>query len=228
MGASLSDLFYPGNPERRREVVKLSQKLYDAMKANFRATNRLADYLNEHLTEASFTSISVDEKKTIKENSEILQTRIRQIQAIVEKIDKMLAAKLDPALYRQLSDKNLTFDDRVETASKVLHVVAGVVATAAAIAVIVAIASGGFLAPVVAVLGLIGTSAIASVVVGAVGGFVLDAIFSAITGAIERDKLETAISNLTAACDEFIPASEKYTDDIYEVLAEVKMHILRT
>ena len=227
MGASLGDLFYPGNPERRRKVIQLSQKLYDYIKANFRATNVLSKFLNDHVVKAHFEPIDVDENQTIKFNSDVLCQRIKEIQNIIGKIDRKLAEELDPKLYRKLTDVDVSFEDRVQTASNVLHVVAGIVATAAAVAVCVTIASGGILAPVVAVLGVVATTAIASVVVGALGGLVLDAIFQAITGAIERDKLEEAIKHIESACDEFIPASEKYTDTIYEVLAEVKMHNLR-
>lgn len=227
MGVSWGDLFYPGNPERRRRVVKLSQKLYDYMKANFRATNALSEFLNTHTHEAHFSPISVDEDETIKFNSDLLCERIKEIQRIVEKVDKTLAEKLDPKAYKELTDVNLSFENRVQMASNVLHVVAGIVTTAAAIAVCVAIASGGILAPVVAVLGVVATSALATVVMAALGGLILDAIFQAITGAIERDKLEEAIKQLEHACDTFIPASEKYTDAIYEVLAELRMHELR-
>lgn len=227
MGVNWGDLFYPGNPERRRRVVQLSQKLYDYMKANFRATNALSQFLNAHTDEAQFSPISVDECQTVKYNSDVLCERIREIQRIVEKIDKTLAEKLDPKLYRELTNVNLSFEDRIQKASNVLHIVAGVVSTAAAIAVCVAIASGGILAPVVAVLGVVATSAIAGVLVSTLGGFVLDAIFQAIAGAVERDKLEEAIKQLERACEAFIPASERYTDTIYEVLADLKMYKLR-
>ena len=68
------------------------------------------------------------------------------------------------------------------------------------------------------------TSAIASVTIGAIGGLVLDSITGAIIGAVERDRLEEAIKSLENYVREFGPASGKYTDVIYEVLAELKIN----
>ena len=104
MGASLGDLFRPGNYEHQRKVVQLSQKLYDYMKANFRATNVLSEFMNAHVAEAHFQPISADDNQTIKYNSDLLCQRIKEIQEIVEKIDKKLSEDLDPKLYRQLSN----------------------------------------------------------------------------------------------------------------------------
>lgn len=224
MGASLGDLFYPGNPARRRKVVALTQKLYDSMKSTFRATNSLCDFLNSHVKGSNFDHIAVDDHKTVKDNCHILLERIRQVQAVVGRIDEKIKEKLDPELYEKLQDKDISFNNRAQIAENVLHVVAGVVATAAAVAVCAAIASGGILVPVVAAIGALATCAIASVVIGAIGGIALDAIFQAIVGAIERDQLEDSIRKLEEANDDFIPASERYTDTIWQVLAELKIH----
>ena len=43
-------------------------------------------------------------------------------------------------------------------------------------------------------------------------------------GAIEQDKFEHAIKELESACDRFIPASERYKEKIYGVLAELNIH----
>lgn len=224
MGNSIGDLFYPDNPKRRRRVIQLSQKLYDYMIANFRATNRLTEYLNKHVHGANFNPIHINEEETLQFNCNVLKKRIAEVQAIVEKIDKLLADELDPALYRQLTDVDLSFEERVQTANNALHIVTGVIVTAAAVAVCVAIASGGILVPVVAAIGAVATSAISTIAISLIGGLVLGAIFEAITGAIERDKLEHAIKELESACNTFIPASERYNDKIFEVLAELRLH----
>lgn len=226
MGNTLGDLFYPDNPKRRAKVVQLTQTLYDYMKANFRASNHLSDFLNKNCTNCNFEHISVNEDHTVKQNCDVLETRIKQMQAIIEKVDKLLAEKLDPDLYRKLTNVDISFEERVQTAKNVMHVVTGVVIAAAAIAVIAAIASGGVLAPVIAVIGLVATSAIATVVISLIGGLVIGSITQAITGAIERSKLEHAIDSLQHSCEVFIPASNKYTEKIYEVLAELKMNEL--
>jgi uncharacterized membrane protein YdfJ with MMPL/SSD domain len=227
MGQVFADLFYPDNPKRRAKVIQLTQSMYDYMQANFRATNRLTDFLNENVDGTSFDHIAVDEDKSLKDNSNLLIGRIEAAQDIIEKIDKELAAKLDPTLYRNLTNVDLSFQDRMETAQKATHVVTGVVITVAAIAVCVAIASGGILAPVVAVLGALATSAIATAIISIIGGLGIGMIVGAITGAIERDQLEDAITQLETQLEQFKPASLKYTENIYEVLSELKMHELQ-
>lgn len=227
MGQVFADLFYPDNPKRRARVVQLTQNMYDYMQSNFRATNRLTDFLNENVEGTSFNHITVDENKSLKDNSNLIIGRIEAAQAIIEKIDKELAAKLDPGLYRKLTNVDLSFQDRMETAQKATHVVTGVVITVAAIAVCVAIASGGFLAPVVAVLGTLATSAIATTVLSVIGGLGIGMIVGAITGAIERDQLEDAIHQLETQLEKFGPASLTFTESIYGVLAELKFHELK-
>ena len=206
MGASLGDLFYPGNSEHRHKVVQLTQKLYDYMKANFRATNVLSEFMNAYVAEAPFLPISVDGNQTIKYNSDVLCQRIKEIQEIVEKIDKKLSEDLDPNLYRQLMKLDLPYEDRVETASNVVYI-AGTASTATAVAVCVALASKEILRPVVAVLEVVATTAIANVWVGTLGRLAFDAIFQAITGSTEQ---EESIEHLESACENLIPASERY------------------
>lgn len=180
------------------------------MKANFRATNVLSEFMNAHVAEAPFLPISVDDTQTIKYNSDILCQRIKENQEIVEKIDKKLSEDLDPNLYRQLTKLDLPYEDRVQTASNVVYI-AGTVSTATAVAVCVALASEHIFGSVVLVLKVVATTAIANVLVSALGGLAFDAIFQAITGSTEQ---EESIRHLESACENFIPASERYMDNI--------------
>jgi F0F1-type ATP synthase membrane subunit c/vacuolar-type H+-ATPase subunit K len=66
-------------------------------------------------------------------------------------------------------------------------------------------------------------SAIAGAVAGALAGVAVDIIIGAILGAVERDQLESALQELQAQIEEFIPASEEYTDNVLEVIATVKI-----
>jgi len=104
---SWSDIFYPGNPERRERLIRKHQELLHLMKGNFRATNQLIETLNEHL-HLSFSPIALDEKATVKENCEVIIGRIHEIQAEVEKIDQHLKEKLEPKLYEKLLASSLT------------------------------------------------------------------------------------------------------------------------
>ena len=157
MGNVLGDVFYPDNPKRRSKVIQLTQQIADYMKQNFRATNNLTNFLKESNVEgaANFNPIAVDENQTLQYNSRVLQNRIIEVQKIIEKIDKTLADQLDPALYRNLQNVDLSFQDRLQDAKKATTIVTGVILAATTIAVCAAIASGGLLAPVVAVLGIV-------------------------------------------------------------------------
>ena len=66
-------------------------------------------------------------------------------------------------------------------------------------------------------------SAIAGAIAGALAGVAVDVIVGSILGAIERDQLESALKSLQTQVEEFIPASEVYTDTILLVMAQVKI-----
>ena len=70
---SFSDILYPDNPRRRRQVISKVQEMYDAMQGNFRATNRIIDFLNKNVQGTKLKHISVYEGKTFKENAQVLK-----------------------------------------------------------------------------------------------------------------------------------------------------------
>ncbi len=43
---AFADIFYPGNPKRRLEVIADVQKIYVLMDQNFKATDALVTFLN--------------------------------------------------------------------------------------------------------------------------------------------------------------------------------------
>lgn len=59
--------------------------------------------------------------------------------------------------------------------------------------------------------------------VGGIAGLAIDIIAAAIACAYERLDLQETIEQLDKQIDEFLPASQDYTDTVYEVLAEVKV-----
>ena len=97
---SWSDILYPDNPKRRAQVVSKLQKLEDYMAQNFRACNKLAEYLNANIDGADIPKIQVDGTKSLKENANILNEQNKLIGKVVEKIDEELKKQLDPELYR--------------------------------------------------------------------------------------------------------------------------------
>ena len=58
---------------------------------------------------------------------------------------------------------------------------------------------------------------------GGLAGIAVDVIIGSILGAVERDQLESALKSLQSQVEEFIPASEEYTDSIYQGMAQVKI-----
>ena len=220
---SWADIFYPDNPKRRNDVVRITTKLRTLMEGNFSATNDLIDLLNEHVKPSPMLKhIEVDDDATIKANADVLIARISEIQAVIEKYNTKLAQELDPELYRKLTDPDTKFKETLAIIKKVITVSVGIGATVAGIAVVTAISTGAILTGVVATIGIISTCAIAGLVVGVLA-LGIDMIASAIIGAIEKDKLEQAITELKDALRDFEPASREYTKSIIYVEMRIKI-----
>ncbi|KAK1138226.1 single-pass membrane and coiled-coil domain-containing protein 3-like [Acipenser oxyrinchus oxyrinchus] len=217
---SWKDIFYPNNPKYRDEIIRMTQELESLMENNFRATNRLSKLFNEEFS-TSLREIKVDRSKSIKENCYTLIGAIREIQNEVAKIDEELKEKLEPDLYKKLSDLSVPITDRIQIASKVLIGSIGILGAAASVALISLISKGVILTRVVSSVGKIATSVVGSIGLGVVM-LGVDMIASAILGAIERDHLEKVIEEYNLALLDFKPASEEYQDHIFEVWAEVK------
>jgi gas vesicle protein len=219
---SFGDILYPGNPKRRQEVISKVQEMYDAMHGNFRATNKLIDYLNRNIKGTNLTHVSVHEHSTFKENAQVLQERVADIQTVIKKIDADIGKDLDPVLYKKLKDEDTSFEDKFLIAEKVTTVVSAVasVTTMVVVTKLATIDFGEILFR--SLLNFLAESAVGAIA-GALVGAAIDLIVGAISGAVERHKLDKTISELDEALKEFVPASEDYTDSIYEVLAEVKI-----
>lgn len=217
---SWSDIFYPGNPERREMLIRKNQELQNLMKNNFRATNQLIETLNKHL-HLSFSLIALNEKATVQENCDIIIGCIHEIQAEVEKIDRKLKEKLDPKLYEKLKDMNLSVHDLTQVAGHI-SIALGIVGLASSIVVGWLIMSGRILTNIRLTFARIATGFAAGVVLGVV--FIgVDMIVQAIQGSIERDQLEKSLKEYDDALEEFRPASEKYQDSITYVRVRIEM-----
>lgn len=217
---SWSDIFHPGNPERREKLIRKNQELQELMKNNFRATNKLIETLKKHLG-WSFSPIALNEKATVKENCDVIIKRIHEIQTEVEKIDKQLKEKLEPTLYVKLRNMNLSLHDHTKV-SRYITTVCGTVCTASVLVVGWLIGSGRILTNI--------TSTFARIKTGCVAGLVLKVVFNGIDmiigafrGSIERDELEKALKEYDKALEEFRPASEEYQDSITEVKIRLEM-----
>ena len=219
---SWSDILYPGNEERRVAVVRKLQDLLDSMAGNFRATNKLVQYLNDNITTSNLPKIYVDYSKTLRDNADVLLNQIKAIDAVLDKIDKELKKKLDPELYATLTNVDTSFEQKIEISQKVTDFVAGI--TGATVGGVVGeVVAKKLTNLVMSKAAKLAASTIAGAVAGAIAGMAVDIIIGSIIGAVERDQLESALQELQAQVEEFIPASEEYTDNIFEVMATVKI-----
>ncbi|XP_057202375.1 single-pass membrane and coiled-coil domain-containing protein 3-like [Triplophysa rosa] len=218
---SMSDIFFPGNPERREKVIRKSQELLELMQDNFDATNELIDILSKHL-QLSFRKISLKKSATIKVNCDVLIERIHEIQAAVEKINKKLKEELEPALYEELRNMNLSVCvNKYRTISAVLRGVCSLAAIGSIAVVGWLIYNGTILTSIQMVCGVIGTQLLAGFVIGL--AFIgIDAIFSYFIGSAERDRLEKAIEEYDRALKDFRPASKIYQRSITRVIIRIE------
>ncbi|XP_065054242.1 single-pass membrane and coiled-coil domain-containing protein 3-like [Rhopilema esculentum] len=227
--ALFKDIFYPGNPERRRRVERLYQEIIDCMKDNFYATNKLVGYLKQNFSVSSgvgkivhgIDKLEIRERKTIKENCDIFLAATTKLQDAVRLLNENLARELEPSAYRALKDTGLGFVETIRQLSQWSSVITMTGASVAAVIIICRITSGAILGAMVAEIGMIASCSIAGVVVVAIG-LGVDAILSAIFGAIEREKLENAIKELETTKSTFEPATREYTQTIYEILGAIK------
>ncbi|KAL0151506.1 hypothetical protein M9458_053158 [Cirrhinus mrigala] len=217
-----SDIFYPGNPERREKLIRRNQELLNLMENNFRATNQLTETLKKHLG-WSFSPITLNEKATVKENCDVIIECIHKIQAEVEKIDMQLKKKLEPTLYEKLRNENLSVND-YQIFRNAVYNVCGVGSSASTVAVTWLIKNGTILANITSGFAKFATGLAAGVALGVV--FMgIDMIIGAILGSIERNELEKALKEYDEALKEFKPASVKYQDSITEIKIQCKRFV---
>ena len=221
---SWTDIFYPGNAGKRDKVVRLSTKLRTFMELNFDSTNNLINLLNDKTSiSCKLSHVTLDDQATVKSNSETLIAKIKEVQDVVEELDRKLAAKLNPDIYQKMKLPDISFKDRISLAKKVISAGSKIAGAVTEVVVVTAISSGVILKRVVAAIGTISTCAASSVVVGVLL-LGIDMVASAIIGAVERSKLQDAIEQLETALNEFEPASKEYSEKIVDV--KVRLEIL--
>ncbi|XP_018970315.2 single-pass membrane and coiled-coil domain-containing protein 3-like [Cyprinus carpio] len=216
---SLSDLFYPGNPEKREKIIRRSQELIELMKSNFEATNSLTEMVNKHL-HSSFSPITLDEKATVKENCDVMIERVNQILAKVKEVDEELK-KLEPTLYESLQHISLQSFNNIPAADKTA--IKSVCPFPAAVLVKSLMKQTRSLIGMIFIFACISNGVIGSILMGLVVGFVItDVVVSGILGYIEQCKLDKALEEYEEALAEFRPASKEYKEAIYEVMFLLK------
>nr|XP_055062681.1 single-pass membrane and coiled-coil domain-containing protein 3-like [Misgurnus anguillicaudatus] len=218
---SWSDLFYPGNPEKREALIRKSQQFIDLMEDNFTATNDLVDVLNEHL-KCSISKVTLDVKATLKQNCEVLIQAIRKIQDEVEKIDKRLKEKLEPTLYENLKNMDSALPQDLAVFSTVSRIVTGSTGAVSGLVLICLLKKGIIFKSLISKIGLLASSVIGGLVITVV--FMgIDMIVGAIIGSIERDQLVRALKDYDDALNKFKPASKQYQKSIMEVRIRIQI-----
>lgn len=225
----MSDLFYPGNPAKREQVIAKMQRVYILMEENFKATDELITFLNEHISPSpNIAGITVDTEKTFGKNAQTLIDKMKEIQEQVDKIDKDLSTKLEPDVYKKITDNNTDFEAKLEffkTLKTSLEVTEMLLTTIGGYLVIsTVVASARFIAIITGASEIL-LASFAGVVAGlfvAGAAIAIDSIISAIVGAVERSKLNDMIDELNGVLSKFEEPSEEYTKNIYEVLGILK------
>ncbi|XP_016379519.1 single-pass membrane and coiled-coil domain-containing protein 3-like [Sinocyclocheilus rhinocerous] len=212
---SLGDVLYPGNPERRENVIRRSQELIDLMKSNFEATNSLIEIVNEHL-HSSFSPITLNKNATVKENCDVMIERVNQIQAKVEEVDEKLKKELEPTVYEKLQHMSLKDFNKLSAVVKVA--IKSVCQIAAAVIVKYLMKNIIILTNITSTCAKVAVGTFASIVLGVL----IDVIVSAIVGHVERANLESALAEYEEALKTFRPASKEYEMAIYEVMFMLK------
>ena len=218
---SWADIMYPGNQAMRVEMVQKLTQLEDSMKFNFRATNKLAKYLNDAIVDANLPMIYVT-GETLKDNADVLINQVNLIDAQIERIADELKGKIEPDLYEKLTNVDTSFQERIEISQKVGKVIAGI--TGATVSGVVGkVVAKKLTKVIVSKVGRIAASSLAGAIAGGIAGLAVDVVVGAITGAVERDELQSALNDLQIMVTDFIPASEEYTDTVLLMLAEVQV-----
>ncbi|NXY84208.1 SMCO3 protein, partial [Alcedo cyanopectus] len=223
---ALSDLLYPDNPKRRQELIDLHQELLNCMSTNFRATNELAEVLNEHLG-CTITHIQMRESSTVKENCDIIIQAMSEIQHQVQKIDSDMKEKLEPVLYQKLYDIKEPELEKIAIAQRIFSIVLGE-ATSTASMVAMKLLGSSLIAltvgKLISLLAQIGASVLGGISI-TILGLGIEMILHAILGAVERNQLLTAVRSYEMHLAEFKAASEKYQCAIREVTSLVRQQV---
>ena len=214
---SWSDIFYPGNKQKRDQIVRDVQKIKSAMQLNFEGANELITIVNEHLKPKPFLKpILLDDSATVEANAKVFIASMEQVQKVVEKFNEALSKDLDPEIYKKIHDPDLDFEDVVKYVKPIVDTIIGVATMRAMYVVVQTIRLLGAIINMVGQFNTLLVSGIAAVGLGVLG-LGVDMIASAIIGAVERSKLQDALDTIEPVANEFVPASRKYYRAIIRV-----------
>ena len=219
---SWSDLFYPGNKQKRDQIIRHVQQIKSAMQLNFEGANELITMVNEHLKPKPFLKpILLDDSATVEANAKVFIASMEEVQKVIEKFNAALSKDLDPEIYKKIHDPDLDFEKIFGYIKPIVDTIIGVTTLTS---IYVVVQSIRFLGTIINMVGKFNTllvSGIATVGLGVLG-LGVDMIASAIIGAVERKKLQDALNTIEPVANEFVPASRQYYRAIIRVSIKIE------
>lgn len=230
------DVFYPGNPKRRKEVADLQADIKKSYNDYKSAWNELVSILNPALETSRIEGWEGFQLKSLfcTIENDTLGDCIKEINETIseskEKLtDLVKAIKLDGELPEDWETKGAKLEDvdynqwiARGVFSGVSIALAGFIAFYAFRGITIAIALVSMVAEITVSLGVFIGGAMLSAVVGAATFVISDMIFSAITGAIERKKLNDAISALKEIKKQFAEPLDSAFRSLSGILSQMK------
>lgn len=232
------DVFYPGNPDRRREVSKLRAEIIDIFQSYKNAWNDQAHLLMEIFHEGAqgtpYESMEIVLlKKDIREDT--VNDCLSEMKAALEDTNKKIKKIVDDIGISDLIPDWRSDDFKVEnldrnvilTIGKALSSVLG--ATAAGfvgycvfVNLSFAITWSGFLAGAISSVAATLGGVLGGIIAGGAAFLITDIISSAITGAIERKELNESIEALQKLKNVVEEPLRKGRDEIRGMIRNIK------
>lgn len=232
------DVFYPGNPERRREVSRLRAEIIDIFQSYKNAWNEQAELLMEIFREGA-PNTPYENMKIILLKRDIREDTVSdclsEMKAALEDTDKKIKKIVDDIGISGLIPDWRSEDFKVENLDKnvILTVGKALSATLGATAagfvgycvfvnISFAITWSGFLAGAVSSVAATLGGVLGGIIAGGAAFLITDIISSAITGAIERKELNESIEALQKLKDAVGEPLRRGRDEIRGMIRNIK------
>lgn len=232
------DVFYPGNPKRRREISELRAEIIDIFQSYKNAWNEQAQLLMEIFRESA-PNTPYENMKIILLKRDIREDTVNdclsEMKAALDDTDKKIKKIVDDigisGLIPDWSSEDFKVEDldknMISTIGKILSSAVGVAAGSFVgycvfVNISFAITWGGFLAGAVSAIGAIFGGVLGGIIAGGAAFLITDMISSAITGAIERKELNDSIEALKKLKNAVEGPLRKGRDEIRGMIRNIK------
>ena len=156
---------------RRQKSVVLSQSIVVALSSNFRAINRLSDFLKRELKlnhlKGEFTELKMDKSETVKHNCEILQERTEKLHKIVCQLDKVFQERLETHLYMSLGVLHADFSTTIAVAGRAMEMLSDLLNSHEGVVLVATVSHRKLLRKILSSLKAMGSTVMAETVLSA-------------------------------------------------------------